>query len=1325
MATNSPRELALSLVSAARDHPDLTVKLSSLRQVKDMLFSTEQPPPPSLVAELVPYLVELQFSNERLVRKLLVEICEEIGLKLLDYSPILMPVLSLLTKDDDPGVARQSILTSMKFFSTIVEEMAFQFHQHGKIERWAGEAWTWIVKYKDAMYSTLLEPLSMGTRLLALKFLEMYVLVFTPETSDSDTEGKDHAFNISWVSTSHPVLDPVAVTAESNKFLFSLVDLLGPKNSLPGLLTIAVVNCLAAIARKRPNHYPTVLSALMDFNTNFESFRGAHAASIHYSLRTAFLGFLRCIHPAFIESREKLLRALREMNAGDAADQVLRLVDKMMKNNGRALRDARLNKDDLSSNSQGVSVDVSKRKQSILENEEDLNGPELGPKRMRYSSVNQFPPPSLMQDSDHSSANGASTNAPFLNDSLTPAEKMIAMIGAFLCEGERGAESLELLISQMHPDLLADIVITNMKHLPKAPPSSKLENLPRVAQNGWIDARQVAPAASTPAHGLVPATPDAFVSAIPASASPTDLSVSTNHSGDPRRGPRRDPRRLDPRRMIAPVEVSSPQPTEQTTCTQFVIDAPASDKPPPRAVANTEDNSRSSVSKLEFDGNITENSSIAETDQVMGEAVVPDEAKETPCSPDSGMTIENKPSFVLVDNDPISQNMTVIDTSDQEDVPSLLDSDEQSQTVSDTPAAEETHKDLPEVPPYVELSDDQHNAMRNFAIEQFVQSYKYLERVDHSQTILVLVSRLVSQMGTEQTESLVKEEIISNYKHKQGHELVILVLYHLYSLVKSESSDQSLLADAYDKFFVDVAKALLGKFPTTDKSFSRLLSEAPILPNSILEVLDNLCSSDGYEQLREDDRDSDHVSQGLGTVWALILGRPVNREACLNIALKCTVHQNEVIRKKAIRLVANKLYPLDYISKKVEQYATRVLLSVAGTDSPLVQSSDSKTEAVSEEASFSSQLSQHGGPTTNKMKAADPLSLSGSSVSSPEAKRLMSLYFALCTKRPSLLRLVFNVYGQAPKIVKQTMQEFLHLMPILTGASGPPSPELLHIISDPPSGSEDLLRLVLELLMKSPPSPNLVATVIHLYETKLKDATILIPMLSSLSKHEVLPIFPRLVDLPLDKFQKALDPILQGSAHSGPALTPAEALVALHDIVPEKEGIALKKVMDACSACFEQRMVFTEKVLAKALSQMVERNPLPLLLMRTVIQAIDAYPTLVDFVMEILSKLVVKQLWKMPKLWVGFMKCVSQTQPHSFRVLLQLPPPQLENALNKYPNLRGSLAAYASQPKVRASLSRSILSVLGLSVEHLQQLRAPSHLNAPDTSSSVQGATLT
>ncbi|PKI51685.1 hypothetical protein CRG98_027925 [Punica granatum] len=111
--------------------------------------------------------------------------------------------------------------------------------------------------------------------------------------------------------------------------------------------------------------------------------------------------------------------------------------------------------------------------------------------------------------------------------------------------------------------------------------------------------------------------------------------------------------------------------------------------------------------------------------------------------------------------------------------------------------------------------------------------------------------------------------------------------------------------------------------------------------------------------------------------------------------------------------------------------------------------------------------------------------------------------------------------------------------------------------------------------------------------------------------------------------------------------------------------------------------------------------------------------------MELLSKLVSRQIWKMPKLYVGFLKCVAQTQPHSFRVLLQLPPPQLESSLNKYAHLRGPLAAFASQPSVRASLPRPTLSVLGIATEPNSQ--QPHHSSAlpPETSSSVRGATMT
>ncbi|XP_048563592.1 symplekin-like [Triticum urartu] len=286
---------------------------------------------------------------------------------------------------------------------------------------------------------------------------------------------------------------------------------------------------------------------------------------------------------------------------------------------------------------------------------------------------------------------------------------------------------------------------------------------------------------------------------------------------------------------------------------------------------------------------------------------------------------------------------------------------------------------------------------------------------------------------------------------------------------------------------------------------------------------------------------------------------------------------------------------------------------------------------------------------------------------------------------------------------------------------------MLDIIHSPPEGSEELVTMILQTLTEeSNPSANLVVAVKHLYETKLKDASILIPLLSSFPKEEVLPIFPRLVDLSPDRFQDALARILQGSAHTGPALTPAEVLIAIHDINPEKDKVPLKKVIDACTACFEQRTVFTQQVLEKALNKLVDNVPIPLLFMRTVIQALDAFPALVDFVMGILSRLVNKQIWKMPKLWVGFLKLAYQTQPRSFDVLLQLPPPQLEVALNKYPNLRSHLSSFVNRQNLHNKLPRHTLNILGFLNEPQQAPMpfAPAALQTADTTSSLPGANI-
>lgn len=70
----------------------------------------------------------------------------------------------------------------------------------------------------------------------------------------------------------------------------------------------------------------------------------------------------------------------------------------------------------------------------------------------------------------------------------------------------------------------------------------------------------------------------------------------------------------------------------------------------------------------------------------------------------------------------------------------------------------------------------------------------------------------------------------------------------------------------------------------------------------------------------------------------------------------------------------------------------------------------------------------------------------------------------------------------------------------------------------------------------------------------------------------------------------------------------------------------MKTIMKATSLCFAEREVYTQEVLAIVIQQLMEQNPLPTLLMRTVLQSLSLYPRLLGFVMNILQRLIVKQV---------------------------------------------------------------------------------------------------
>ena len=74
--------------------------------------------------------------------------------------------------------------------------------------------------------------------------------------------------------------------------------------------------------------------------------------------------------------------------------------------------------------------------------------------------------------------------------------------------------------------------------------------------------------------------------------------------------------------------------------------------------------------------------------------------------------------------------------------------------------------------------------------------------------------------------------------------------------------------------------------------------------------------------------------------------------------------------------------------------------------------------------------------------------------------------------------------------------------------------------------------------------------------------------------------------------------------------------------------------------CFAEKAVYTQEVLALVMQQLMDLPTLPTLLMRTVIQSLAMYPKLIGFVMNIMQRLINKQVsfmggWMVRELWEG------------------------------------------------------------------------------------------
>nr|XP_011466471.1 PREDICTED: uncharacterized protein LOC101312467 [Fragaria vesca subsp. vesca] len=1280
MTTANSNEHLTRLMDSAVVAADIPSKLDRLTQLKRDLLRRD----PAFISELLPRLFELQSDRFSPVRKFATEMLGEIGLLHVDLLPEIVPSLINVLSDGTPAVARQAITSGTELFRCVMEKVALQGLHSSEMDSLLESAWSWMLKLKEEIFSIAFQPGSGGVRLLALKFVQAVILLYTPDPNGSQEppahEGHLVEFNISWLRGGHPLLNVGNLSMEASQSLGSLLDQLRfpTVKSLGNLVIVVLINSLSAIAKNRPAFYGRILPVLLGFDPSTAVINGIRVSGARYALKNAFITCLKCTHQGAAPWRDRLVGALTKMKTGGLIEQAIYPVCNINGSVAESQNNSPVIKEEEPTTSTPIQSNFGRKRlgapdSSGLAEDADASGKRIKttPSVSEESAKDIDRNFSASQDDISSSGTATSRGS---GDS-GPVQQLLDMFGALVAQGEKAVGSLEVLISSFSADMLAEVVMANMCNLPPNLPGAEGDDVSLINMG-------IAGGDSRVKY------PQSFIADV----------LSLKSTFPPIAA------LLDAHQLVSDNILKSEPGEEQVAigdnavaCTDMDYEAdtamlpnvfsPEMENGCPSLPSDVDD-----IDGLEneipgLDSSVC-NSGLSEPVVASSSTFMDEDASVEQVSSLSQQPLLNVlPSLSADKSEELSPRGAVAD------VNSLISSTATSVGLSH-------HLVLPKMSaPVVILSDEENDRLQKLAFTRIIEAYKQINDSGGSRIRCSLLVHLGVEFPLELDPwKLLQEHILADYTNHEGHELTLRVLYRLFGEAEVEHDffSSTTATSVYEHFLLTVVETLRDSLPPSDKSLSRLLGEVPSLPNSVLKLLECMCSPENCDKTEKEIQGGDRVTQGLSTVWSLILQRPPFRDGCLKIALQSAVHHLEGVRTKAIRLVANKLYPLSAIAKRIEDFAIEMLLTVK-TDDATERTDADGSKVESQKDSESEKLSIEPPAVSGNQDNSSDTHQSGNSqsvsLSIGEAERCLSLYFALCTKKHSLFRQIFAVYGNASKAVKQAVNNDIPRLVRTMGSSR----DLLDIISDPPAGSENLLMQVLHILTDGTvPSDELILTVRKLYDSKLKDIEILIPILPFIPKDEVMLIFPQLVNLPLDKFQAALNRILQGSSHSGPLLAPAEVLIAIHGIDPDRDGIPLKKVTDACNACFDQRQIFNQQVIAKVLNQLVEQIPLPLLFMRTVLQAIGAFPALVDFIMEILSRLVSKQIWKYPKLWVGFLKCTFLTKPQSFGVLLQLPPAQLENALKKNAALKAPLVAHASQPDIRSSLPRSILVVLGI-----------------------------
>lgn len=546
--------------------------------------------------------------------------------------------------------------------------------------------------------------------------------------------------------------------------------------------------------------------------------------------------------------------------------------------------------------------------------------------------------------------------------------------------------------------------------------------------------------------------------------------------------------------------------------------------------------------------------------------------------------------------------------------------------------------------------------------------------------IWMLLLARISSRGGEDKRKLIGEFVAKDFSSRSKFATVWL---NEEWLAKRRGRDNQ-----YDAGLMAILTAYIPTLDAKDTSLSQFLLGLPELPESAIDAIEPLCE------------DPERMIVGFRALKELAEARPPLRPRAVQTLLQFCTHPERKVRVMAITTVRSWV-PNFPMSEAVVKYALGVLKRLAtakvrepkpepeGEDGekPDVEGAEGGEGAEGAAEETKPDVEMGAAPEPEPGQPVDPDAVQSKylgEVDQDTVSQYVELPFALSRRDQDLLDDIFALYPKLAPSVQKSVETML--IPLIRSLG--PTKKLLEILRTFPAGAERLAFRVVTVLSAEGSGQLLAPVVRQLMAERQVDPRFVIPIINVLDKAEIEAQIPRIVAL-LDS-PESEDEVRGAFAAALQKMTPADLLVTLHN---EQAGLNATKA--AIRICFTMTTVFRSDVLANAMQRIVDLHPeqgadaLPKVFIRTIIQALKPYKSLVPFVANnIIPKLIGRKIWDNPELWEGFSLLIRMLGQASFGALLQMPIEQIRQIIEKQPALKAPLKTFlANKPAARNSLA--------------------------------------